>query len=84
MEVKLNKAEIDVLFEQDPSSEKNGGWQGLLVRLQRSVDTDTGVIKISGRDLVRIPKYAFDMGHGGWQGKLISIFGRTLGPKLGR
>jgi hypothetical protein len=28
--------------------------------------------------------YAFDLGNGGWQARLLGIFGRTLGPNLGR
>jgi len=83
-ELQLTKAEMDVLFEQDPSTENDGGWQSLLVKLQRSCDRQTGIIQIKTILLNRIPKYAFDMGHGGWQDKLMRIFGRTLGQSLGR
>jgi len=83
-ELKLNETEVEILFEQDPSTEKDGGWQGLLVRLQRSCDQSSGIIKVADKDLLRIPRYAFDMGQGGWQDKLVRIFGRTLGQRLGR
>jgi len=82
--VTLHKEEISVLFEQDPATEGNGGWQGLMVRLQRACDEQTGIINIPDKDLVRISKYAFDMGQGGWEDRLIKTFGRSLGPKLGR
>jgi hypothetical protein len=82
--VTLNKYEMDVLFEQRPSTENDGGWQKLMIKLQRACDRTTGVIQIEADTLARISKYAFDMGHGGWEDRLIKVFGRTLGSSLGR
>jgi len=35
-------------------------------------------------DLERIPRYAFDYGNGGFEGRLRRIFERHLGPNLNR
>lgn len=83
-DVYLTPAEIAVLDRQDPSSRADGGWQGLLVRLQGKVDRATGQLTLDAQDLEQIPRYAFDYGNGGWEDRLTGIFGRTLGPKLGR
>ncbi len=83
MNVTLNAAEIAALMEQDPATEKRGGWQSLLVKLQKKVDPATGNLALSAQDLERIPKYAFDYGNGGWEGALTRVFSRTLGPRLG-
>jgi hypothetical protein len=73
-----------VLFRQDPSTEADGGWQGLLVHLQRAVNLATGEMLLDGDDVERIARYAFDYGQGGWESRLTEVFGRTLGPTLGR
>lgn len=82
--VTLNSGEIAELDIQDPATEKNGGYQGLLVRLQKALDRTTGELYINDEDLLRIPKYAYNYGNGGWQNRLTRIFGRELGSNLGR
>lgn len=82
--LRLNQDEIGVLDRQDSSTASDGGWQGLLVHLQRAVDRVTGEIVLESRDVARIGRYAFDYGRGGWENRLREIFGRTLGPNLGR
>jgi hypothetical protein len=84
MKVTLWQNEVDALFLQDPNTAPDGGFQALLVRLQRNFDRGTSEIDLSDDDLQRIPKYAFDYKNGGWNSRLVTIFGRTLGPKLGR
>ena len=84
MKIQLNSEEIAILNKQDPSTAANGGFQSLMVRLQNGVNIQTGEIDISSEDLTRLPQYAFDYANGGWQGRLVSIFGRALGDKLGR
>lgn len=84
MHIKLNVVELAELDRQHPATEKNGGWQSLLVGLQRRVNRATGELVLTGRDLERIQRYAFDYTRGGWQNRLLRIFGRTLGPTLGR
>ncbi|MGE0393903.1 MAG: aspartyl-tRNA synthetase [Vicinamibacterales bacterium] len=84
MKVKLNEKEVAELDRQNPSTKSNGGFQGLLVGLQSRVDRLTGILDLTGRDIERIQRYAFDYRRGGWQGRLLRIFGRNLGPSLGR
>lgn len=80
----LNSAEIDCLFRQNPSTKKDGGFQSLLVKLQKQTNRSTGVISLNARDLERISRYAFDYGNGGWENRLLGIFSRNLGKSLGR
>jgi hypothetical protein len=84
MKIVLTTGEIDELKKQNPSTAGDGGFQGLLVRLQRNVDASTGEIELSNDDLRRIPMYAFDYNNGGWESRLRRAFGRTLGTNLGR
>jgi len=84
MDVVLTSAEIAELFIQPAHTEKDGGFQSLLVGMQGKIDRSTGKISLSVEELDRIPRYAFDYRNGGWENRLITIFRRTLGPKLGR
>jgi hypothetical protein len=80
----LTEDERQLLFRQDPDTGSNGGWQGLLVKLQNHYNPATREISLDAEDLRRIPAYAFDYGRGGWEARLTGIFGRVLGPRLGR
>jgi len=82
--VLLNDEEIEVLDRQDPATERDGGWQSLMVDLQGRVNRATGEITLQDVHEERIPRYAFDYKNGGWENRLKSIFQRTLGPNLGR
>ncbi len=82
--VNLTPAEIHVLDRQDPVKGPDGGWQTLLTRLQGKVNRTIGELVLDAQDLEQIPRYAFDYGNGGWEDRLLGIFGRTLGPRLGR
>lgn len=84
MRVVLTAEEIGELRRQNPSTAGDGGFQGLLVRLQKNVDASSGELTLSDDDLRRIPMYAFDYNNGGWESRLRRAFGRTLGPNLGR
>ncbi len=84
MKVILNAAEMDLLSQQDPDTADDGGFQGLLVGLQRKCDRPTGELLLSENDVKRIGKYAFEYKNGGWQDRLLAIFERSLGSKLGR
>lgn len=83
-EYTLNDAETEYLLRQDPTTASDGGWQSLLVKLQSQYDESTMVIQLDDSDLERIPRYAFDYGNGGWEGRLLGAFSRHLGPNLGR
>lgn len=80
----LTQDEIAELDLQDPRTKGHGGFQGYLVDLQNRLGRDTNELFLSDSDLERIPRYAFDYKNGGWQNRLVQIFGRELGPKLGR
>lgn len=84
MNITLNSEEMAVLFLQDPDSSSKGGYQSLLVRLQKNTNRTSGALNLTPQDLERIPRYAFDYGNGGWEGRLTSIFQRNLGADLGR
>ena len=60
MQVTLNTGEIEILFRQDPRTERRGGYQSFLVRLQRNTDRNTGALTLTDSDLEKIPRYAFD------------------------
>ena len=76
--------EIAMLNRQHPLTRCRGGFQSLLVGLASRVDSTTGQLSLSSRDLERIARYVFDYGNGGWECRLQNIFGRSLGPTLGR
>jgi hypothetical protein len=80
----LTVAELELLDRQDPDTEADGGWQGLLVDLQTRVRRSDRRLEISDDDVLKIARYAFDYGKGGWESRLVGVFGRTLGPTLGR
>jgi len=84
MDYVLNRGEMTILFRQNPNSENDGGWQRLLVTLQKRVKRESGAIKLTPNLLERIQRYAFDYGNGGWETRLTGIFARSLGPRLGR
>ena len=82
MWIVLNKEEIALLDRQDPITARDGGFQSMLVDFQKRLRRGTSELKLSDDDIDRIRKYAFEMGSGGWQTRLVGIFGRTLGPQL--
>ena len=84
MNLVLNQAEMAELFLQSASTEKDGGYQSLLVGMQKKINQATGEILLTAAELERISRYAFDYGNGGWENRLMAIFQRSLGPKLGR
>jgi hypothetical protein len=61
-----------------------GGLQDFMRRLQAQVNTATKTIRLTDEDLASIPHHAFDYGQGGFEARLVNIFGRELGPNLGR
>jgi hypothetical protein len=84
VDVTLNAAEIAEIDKQDPATASDGGFQGLMVSLQKRINRATGLLRLYPDDLQRIPMYAFDYKNGGWEDRLIRAFGRALGPNLGR
>jgi len=84
MLITLSTSEADRLFQQDSATERDGGFQSLIVGMQKRTNAATGDLTLTPTDLERIPKYAFDYKQGGWENTLIAIFTRHLGPNLGR
>jgi site-specific DNA-methyltransferase (adenine-specific) len=82
MDVILNDVEIQALLIQDAATEKHGGWQSLMVGLQKRTNKTTGRLTLLASDLEQIQRYAFKYGNGGWESRLVAIFGRHLGPRL--
>ena len=84
MDVTLAASEIAEIDKQDPAKASDGGFQGLMVSLQKRIKRPSGRLKLTADDLRRIPMYAFDYENGGWEDRLKAAFSRTLGPNLGR
>ena len=82
VDVTLNQLEIQDLLKQDSGTEKDGGWQGLLVGFQKRLNKTTGHLTLTADDIAQVQRYAFLYKRGGWQSRLLGIFGRALGPKL--
>jgi hypothetical protein len=78
----LNDTELELLRRQDPSTEQDGGYQQLLVTLQGEIEEGTNKIFLTRPVRARIRRYAFQYRQGGWQGRLVGIFSRHLGPDL--
>lgn len=84
MNVTLNTAEIAEIDKQDPTTASDGGFQSLMVSMQKRINRATGDLLLTADDLRRIPMYAFDYKNGGWEDRLKNAFSRSLGAKLGR
>jgi hypothetical protein len=82
--VVLDADEIAELRRQAPETASDGGFQRFLVRLQSQMNYSTQELKLNDQDLADIPRFAFDYKQGGWQSRLMAIFARTLGPRLGK
>ena len=78
----LSQSELSLLFRQDPKTQNNGGFQYLLVSLQKRANRNSGRIALFASDISRIRRYAFSYGNGGWESRLKAIFARVLGPDL--
>jgi hypothetical protein len=84
VKITLNSDEIAVLNRHDDTKARQGGFQNLMARLQNKLNPKTNEIDLDAKDLEQIARYALDYSQGGWEDRLISIFSRTLGSKLGR
>ncbi len=79
VDVILNRAEIQELLMQNPAIEKAGGWQSLMVSLQKRTNKTTGHLTLTKADLEQIQRYASRYGSGGGEKRLVAIFERHLG-----
>jgi hypothetical protein len=88
--VHLNEAEHQELFRDDGANQ-TGGFQNLIRKLREQCigrshvqGVPVVICDLDAGDQERIPRYAFDYKGGGWENRLKAIFGRVLGPYLGR
>ncbi len=77
----LNEEERAELFQQDPQTANDGGFQNFLIHLQKQYRPWPMKIDLDEDDIDRIRKYAADSKHGGWQKRILNIFGRVLDLK---
>jgi hypothetical protein len=73
--VHLTESQIRLLDQQVSG---RGGYQSLLRRLRRSVHRSSGLLVLPQEDVERIRRYAFDYGNGGWEERLIALFGKSV------
>ena len=74
----LTPEESATLFQQDPSSASDGGFQNFIVRLQKQYRKGPQEIRLDDDDIERIREYAANSKQGGWQTRVLAIFGRVL------
>lgn len=77
----LNPEEI---AELDRDVAGVGGFQSFIKGFQKQLNHATGEIKLTDDDMTEIQHFAFDYEQGGFQDRLLFIFGRVLGAQLGR
>jgi hypothetical protein len=73
--VKLNKDEYKELTVQITGS---GGFQSFFRELQNRINKSNRVLTLGPQDLERIYRHKAHPEKGGWQGRLLKIFGRHL------
>jgi hypothetical protein len=74
----LTTEEMAELFRQDSATANDGGFQNFIVHLQKRARRPALEIKLDDEDIERIRKYAADSKRGGWQARILNIFGRLL------
>ena len=62
----------------------SGGFENFMRGLQKLTTTSVKTIKLTETDIENVQHHAFDYEQGGWENRLLKIFSRTLGPRLGR
>ncbi len=68
--IQLSEADVVALNQQDPSTAGDGGFQGLLVKLQKQIDPETNELQLDDDDVRRIRRCREQYGDGGWQRRL--------------
>jgi hypothetical protein len=69
---------MDELFRQDPATARDGGFQHFMVALQAQARRRSLEIRLDDDDIEKIRHYAADSKRGGWQKRVLTIFGRLL------
>jgi len=73
-QIKLSKKELNELFKQDPAQRGRGGFQRLLVKLQKLTNRSTRIMELNGEDIDRIKQYSRNPKKGGFQSRIRKIF----------
>jgi hypothetical protein len=76
--IKLNKTEMDLLMQQDPSTESRGGFQKYLIGLQYRANKSTREIVLDQQDIEKIKRLKNNPSKGGFQSRFNKIFGRHI------
>ena len=77
VKVKMVVGEIAELKRIVRSGSRNG-FRTLMWQIEMRLDEDSGEIEFDDVDLARLYRYR----HRGYKKKLLTLFGRTLGPDL--
>lgn len=74
MRLKLDNNQKKALYQVDPNSRRNGGFQSLLVSLQEKYNPHASIIDLNAQEIERIKRYSKKYRNGGWQNTLKAIF----------
>ena len=72
--IQLSTDDLNDLNRQDPGTAGDGGFQGLLVKLQQQADPKNRELRLEDTDVERIRRYSKQYGDGGWQHRLLRVF----------
>jgi len=67
LQIKLSEKAVRKLLAQDPRTEGKGGFQKLIIGMQRQLDSQTGLLRVSNSQVEKIERYRKAYGRGGWQ-----------------
>jgi hypothetical protein len=67
LQIQLSQKAIKRILAQDPRTENKGGFQKLVISMQRQLDRQSGVLRVSDSQVEKIERYRRAYGRGGWQ-----------------
>lgn len=73
LQIQLSQKAIKKLLTQDPRTESKGGFQKLIIGMQRQLDSATGVLQVTDSQVEKIERYRKQYGRGGWQDILAEV-----------
>jgi hypothetical protein len=80
LQIKLSENAVRRLLAQDPRTESKGGFQKLLIGMQRQLDSQTGMLRVSSSQVEKIERYRKQYGRGGWQDILDEVLKLARNP----
>jgi len=78
----LNEVETAILKSVARKGDANEEYRKFIATLSNLLDQRTGDLWLGPEHMAAIQKFAFQSRNLTWQGSLVSILGRTLGPRL--